>query len=391
MYKEELIQLLAEKTGGTISDAEIHLTALTDIISRAQAKGDDILCLGTRDQRLEDALMESHRKWFDYETRSLKPEIAEIIPCPACGSGESSSAYLEKDWFHFVKCKKCTMVYLNPRPNVKVAHEFYNSPWQRIYYEQRVLSPNSDKFEIPIHLQENIDLIERYSPARRISKGTLLEIGIGTGDFLRTAKRNGYNVWGVDVCNEFIEHVNIEFYGQVENCDLFSAGFDSNKFDVVYMRDVFEHLPNPRSILDEINRISKEGATLYIEVPNIDGIIYKLVGKRHIIVFGFQHLNYWTPQSITHLLASAGYDVDYIKHTSGDCTLCDALEYFLFDSLTTVFKKSKSRYRLHGRVFRILISYILKMPRLLERMITPRLANFLKRGSVIQVLASKRS
>lgn len=389
MDKKELIDALANKTGSTKADAERNITALIDIISGVQKRGDTVTCFGNWGQRLDDALKEVHQKWFDYKTCSLKPEYAEYISCPVCGSGESRP-YFEKDYFRFVQCKKCSMVFLNPRPNVEAAYEFYNSPWTSIYFEQKFLGGTDTVKVDNLINQANINLIERRYPARQISKGNLLEIGIGGGYFLRTAKHAGYNVWGIDVGNENIEQVVAELGDQVKNCDLFAAGFESNKFDVVYMRDVFEHVPNPKLMLDEINRISKGGATLYIEVPNIEGLIYKLVGKRHACVFGFEHLSYWSPQTITRILGDAGYDVDEIIHVSNDCTIVNALMYHMFDydSLSAVFK---SKPTFQAKVTRRLISELLKIPGILDRMITPRLATLLKRGSVIKVLATKRS
>lgn len=389
MNRKELIDALADKTGSTKADADRNITALTEIISSAQKRGDDVACFGRWDQRLDDALEEVHKKWFDYETRSLKPEYAEIISCPVCGSGDSK-LYFEKDYFYFAQCKKCSMVFLNPRPNVEAAYEFYNSPWTTIYFEQKFLgSSDSVKTDNLIN-QANIDLIERHHTARRMSKGSLLEIGIGGGYFLRVAKRAGYNVWGIDIGSESIEQVATEFGGQVKNCDLFSAGFESEKFDVVYMRDVFEHVPNPKLMLDEINRISKEGATLYIEVPNINGLIYKLVGKRHDCVFGFEHLNYWSPKTIARILDGAGYNVDEIVHISDDCTITAALRYFKHDTFTTVFKSKRT---LLTRATRRLILGFLDISGIsrLDRAVMPKLATFLKQGATIKVIATKRS
>ena len=390
MNRKELIEALADKTGSTKIDAERNIAALTEIISSAQKRGDAVDCFGTYAQRLDDAMQELHQKWFDYETRSLKPEYAEIISCPVCGSGDSK-LYFEKDYFRFVQCEKCSMVYLNPRPSTEAAYDFYNSLWTTIYFEMKFLG-SSDTVKIDnLANQANIDLIERHYPALKSGKGNLLEIGIGGGYFLRTAKQAGYNVWGIDVGNESIEQVAAEFGGQVKNCDLFSAGFESRQFNLVYMRDVFEHVPNPKPMLDEINRISKEDATLYIEVPNIEGLIYKIVGKRHVCVFGFEHLNYWSPKTLTHILDEAGYDVDTIIHFSTDCTIANALQHFRQDNYTTVFK-SKPNRSFPARIARRFVSDLLRIPGIsrLDNVLTPKLANLLKRGSSIKVLATKR-
>ena len=44
-------------------------------------------------------------------------------------------------------------------------------------------------------LQQKIKLIEKY-----VSKGKLLDIGAGTGDFLRVAQERGWQVSGIEPC-----------------------------------------------------------------------------------------------------------------------------------------------------------------------------------------------
>jgi hypothetical protein len=38
--------------------------------------------MNTYEMRLNKALLNQHRQWFDYDTRAIKPEFAEHIPCP---------------------------------------------------------------------------------------------------------------------------------------------------------------------------------------------------------------------------------------------------------------------------------------------------------------------
>lgn len=44
--------------------------------------------------------------------------------------------------------------------------------------------------------------------------------------------------------------------------------FESDTFDLVFSEYVFEHLPNPQSALDEINRVLRSGGSFVVLVPN---------------------------------------------------------------------------------------------------------------------------
>lgn len=339
-------------------------------------------------KRLHDALVDQHRQWFDYDRREIKAEYAEFIPCPVCNSTRLSP-YLEKDFFKFNRCDDCSMVFLNPRLNVRATYAFYNSEWTAIYNEQKFVGVSeSTKVDNSIN-QRNIELIQTHARPVGITPPKLLEIGFGSGYFLRAAQKAGFDVLGLDVDTSNVERARLLLGDCVRNCDLYDAGFSSGQFDVVYMRDVFEHVPNPRPMLDEISRISRSGALVYIEVPNIEGLIYKAVGARHVCVFGFAHLNYWAPDTLRRILDQAGYDIVEMVHESLDCTLLEIVRYFRSPSFTTVSVGQASMIR---RILLTVAYACLRLPPVafLDRAILPRIANRLGRGSVLKVVARKR-
>lgn len=339
--------------------------------------------------RLRSALSKQHQQWFDYESRTMKSEYAEYIDCPACGSIHSSP-YMEKDFFSFSRCGDCSMVYLNPRLNIEATYAFYNGEWTAIYNENKFIGASeSTQLDDRIN-QENIKLLERHSK-KDVERGgipKLLEIGIGSAYFLRAAVNSGFDVYGVDVDSSNIERAKVYFGDHVKNCDLYEADFQNSMFNVVYMRDVFEHVPNPGPMLKEINRISCSNALLYIEVPNINGLIYKLVGSRHVCIFGFAHLNYWSPKSLAVALNRFGYEIVEIVHESMDCTLTDVVRYYRTSSFTGVLPQPVNRFRYIALTG---LYAFLRIPPInwLDRALFPALANRLKMGSVLKVVARK--
>ena len=343
--------------------------------------------MATYDERLRAALLEQHKRWFDYGTGALKAEVAEAIDCPVCGSREHR-VYFVKDMFRFTRCSSCAMVYLNPRLNVPSTYAFYNSEWTAIYNESKFENASAstaldDKFNAA-----NLDLLSRHQATP--GRGKLLEIGFGGGYFLQAARKRGYEVFGIDVDHSNYVRAKGLFGANVKNTDLFEAGFDAGGFDITYMRDVFEHVPNPKPMLAEINRLSRPGALVFIEVPNIEGLIYKFVGKRHVCVFGFAHLNYWAPATMERILRDTGFEIAEIRHDSLDFTLGELVRYFLEPSFTTVDHVNQNPLvRFALKVARRMVN--LKWVRLLDRRYTPVIADRIGRGSVIRVVARKRA
>jgi len=74
---------------------------------------------------------------------------------------------------------------------------------------------------------------------------------------------------GHDIWNDWINHDLIDLPG-VDVChDLteFSWPWEDQQFDEIYMKDVLEHLPDTVRTMNELYRITKPGAKVYIAVP----------------------------------------------------------------------------------------------------------------------------
>lgn len=58
----------------------------------------------------------------------------------------------------------------------------------------------------------------------------------------------------------------------IHNLNVFPYPFDENEFDVMYCRHVLEHLDNLVLVMEELYRIGKPNAAIYIDVPYFSGI-----------------------------------------------------------------------------------------------------------------------
>lgn len=338
------------------------------------------------EERLRNALAEQHAQVFDPERKTLKPDRAEYIDCPVCDSPDKST-FLTKDWFTFAKCNQCSMVYLNPRLTLQATYDFYNSTWNAIYNEQK-FDTVSEHTQLDDEINRgNLQLI---LDARGGKRGELLEIGFANGFFLHAAKAAGFNVHGLELNEPNYKKVRAELGPTIQNVDIFSAKLPASSFDVIYMRDVFEHVPEPKAMLRELNRIARPGCILYIEVPNIEGLIYELVRERHVCIFGFEHLNYWSPATLRRVLETTGFAVRDTRFASLDFTVGDLVRAFIVPTHTTLYPQKLARVpELMLKVLNLAVS---TTPlRQLDRSFTPRVADRLRRGSVVKVLAEKQS
>lgn len=335
-------------------------------------------------QRWQKALRQQHALIFDYKTRSIKSRYAERVNCPVCDSNRASF-FFEKDWFQYVRCQDCSMVYMNPRMNQAATYAFYNSDVNAIYNENKFDHVSTaTSLDDRINLT-NLELIDRY---RIRTGGTLLEIGSAKGFFLSKAKERGYKVYGIEL-NKKNAAFSRQLVGDtVLEVDLFDACFEAGKFDVIYMRDVIEHIPDPQPFFRELNRIAKPSALIFIETHNIDGLIHHIVREKHTVIFGFEHPNHWSPKTLGKALKNNGYEIQNLFQSSLDFTINSILNYWSSPTFTKIMPVKISKLRLFFKLLRA--PFWLRPIRFMDQTITSRIADYLKKGSVMKVLAVKR-
>ena len=157
-----------------------------------------------------------------------------------------------------VKCNECGLVYINPRYDEEEEKRFYASE----YFENgRIESWREERAKIFKH---GLNIIEA-----RKKNGRLLDIGCGMGMFLKIAKDNGWNVFGIDISKSAIEYARRIFDLEITESTLKDANFSGGYFDVVTAWNTIDQLNDPLNELKEIYRILKKDGILAIRVSNI--------------------------------------------------------------------------------------------------------------------------
>lgn len=98
------------------------------------------------------------------------------------------------------------------------------------------------------------------------SKGILLDIGAGTGDFLAVAKQDGWQTIGIepnDKAKKIAQNKGVQL---IETTNL----LEDRSIDVITMWHVLEHVPNVENQIKEIKRLLKPNGSIIIAVPNFN-------------------------------------------------------------------------------------------------------------------------
>ncbi|MFC2036378.1 class I SAM-dependent methyltransferase [Chloroflexota bacterium] len=244
----------------------------------------------------------------------------EDVKCNLCGAQDAGELYTVHDWYWFnggpftiVCCHRCDLVYLNPRPTSQELDQFNQSMWNMwSVSDQSVAHIGSPELARDTHAEILRDL-GKLNP----KTGRLLEIGSGQGGFLKLLEQKGWEVHGIDISAECTAYAqDVHGLNNVMIADLLDADLDGDFFDIVVMNHVIEHLPDPKSYLDEVYRVLKPGGVLCISTPNIDSLQARVFGEYWRALSVPLHLVLFSPNTLSEMLAETGYSVITISHFS---------------------------------------------------------------------------
>lgn len=281
----------------------------------------------------------------------------ETSSCPICGYSGKHTLSAKK--FEFSKClhKDCGHVYVDPLPSAEELEVYYAKNTSGL--------ENSDSWTMVDDYVSNPQLVHKFYEGNRIkflktkgylsSESAVLDVGCSTGMFLRVLKDQGYkNVMGVDVSLEQVTHC--REVNRIPAYRSLSEIPEDNRFDLVSLYAVLEHVPNPVEVFEQSVQRVKINGHLIVDVPNYRSLYRMLTGKKWLWLIPPVHLQYFTPKSIVKLASDSGMEISY-SSTKSTSTYTYILAYHIFDCL----KKEMPTTNLSGSRFRILVVAIAEM------------------------------
>jgi SAM-dependent methyltransferase len=220
--------------------------------------------------------------------------------CILCNAIESSTIH-QKDQWRYLRCLNCDLVSLYPRPTPKMLMEYY-----RDYLSDT--PEDISKWEAmtkPI-IAKSADLINSRS---RTGGKKILDIGCGYGFLLKEMKARGWDVQGLEVSQTGREYTQRNWNVPVYSKPLEHLGLPANTFDVVTLLYVIEHVFNPLSLLNEINRVLKQEGFVLLRWPHTTPVV-KILGplsKKLDLYHTPYHLYDFSPKTIERLLFLTGF------------------------------------------------------------------------------------
>ncbi len=240
----------------------------------------------------------------------------ELYPATLDESSFSESIFSARrlpDRIHYrmVRCRNCGLVRSDPAAAQSDLSELY----RRSTFDYAPEVPNLRR------------TYSRYlTRARRYTKGwSLLEVGCGSGFMLEEALALGYReVRGVEPSRDAIAAAPPSIGDRIVPDIMRSGLFDRGEFDTACLFQVFDHLPEPGVLLDQMRTALSAGGVLLCFNHNVESASAQILGERSPIV-DIEHCYLYSPRTMRVLFEKHGFDV----LESGAATNTLSLRHFL--------------------------------------------------------------
>lgn len=208
------------------------------------------------------------------------------------------------DNYDVVVCKDCGFVYANNIPSQADFNNYYAemSKYEFNYNDGIVTNNYIDYFA---------RIVNFLIPHINDKNARIVDIGCSTGALLSTLKSHGYsNLMGVDPSSSCVRTVK-----KLYNIDAITSNIsdlDNNeKYDVIILSAVLEHLVDFKISMQKIRALLKDQGLLFIEIPDaerFDSYIFTPFQQ-----FSFEHINYFSQYSIRNLLSDFSFEIIEIQ------------------------------------------------------------------------------
>lgn len=236
-----------------------------------------------------------------------------IESCVVCGSKEQKEFLKVKDHmitkeeFTIVECKNCGFHFTNPIPEKEKIGDYYKS-------EEYISHSSSKKGVINFlyNIVRNKTLKQKVKWVRNAVHGKrLLDIGSGTGHFLRAAKDNGFEGYGIEPDEDARTYAHKE--NHVRSCDQSELyNLEKNSVDVITMWHVLEHVYELKKDVDRMHEILSAGGKIFVAVPNMnsyDARFYKQYWAAYDVP---RHLYHFQQQDISKFFMDRGFELEKV-------------------------------------------------------------------------------
>lgn len=155
--------------------------------------------------------------------------------------------------------------------------------------------------ERSLQAQKILQQIRKFKPT-----GALLDVGAGSGILVEQARSLSFDAVGIEPSAALSATAQALQLPVI--CGTLPQESLRNRFDVVTLIDVIEHVDDPRAMMRNIVDCMKQDAVCVVITPDVNSLAARVMQSRwwH---FRLAHIGYFNPGTLQRLMATAGLEV----------------------------------------------------------------------------------
>lgn len=271
---------------------------------------------------------------------------SEFRPCPICGSDKRKTIGLRGGQSHrqgkgvetsIVKCVECDLLYTYPTLIPE------SNPYERESAEEYFQIHDAEK-----KIKQGEELA-KFAESVQGGIGKMLEIGCGRGENLVGAAGRGWKVYGIEMTPEYAQ-IAQDSGIEIENSSVEESRSLNEKYDVILLAAILEHLYEPLETLKRIKEALRPGGLVFIDVPNElsltmrAGNLFMKARRRQWVInmsptFAPYHVVGFSPFSLRLALEKAGLRIHtlelprWLNPVRKNSGLAKKTEYYVFETV----------------------------------------------------------
>jgi SAM-dependent methyltransferase len=227
--------------------------------------------------------------------------------------------------FQVARCRTCGLLRTNPRPSRDEISSYYPEDYSP-HKAREYAGPPQPRWRAMLGRMFDY----RTTPIPPCSPGRLLEIGCGSGTFLRSMQRAGWHAVGVEPSPAAAATA------RAGGATVFTGGIEDQAdppqpYDLIAAWMVLEHLHDPVDALRRLRAWIRADGWLVLSVPDAGSLEFRLFRDRWYALQLPTHLFHFSRTTLGRVLAAGGWQLESVRHQRVLTNLAASTGYWLDD------------------------------------------------------------
>ncbi len=199
---------------------------------------------------------------------------------------------------HFHACLNCGFVRMDDAPDQRAM-------------DRRYVDDESHGREAWKDHEKNLQVFGSITERmeRFVKPGRLLDVGCSIGTSLIAARDRGWDPVGIELSKPAAEYGAKEWGLDIRAAPFQNADLEPGSFRAVLFHHTLEHLSEPDDVIRLTYDLLEPGGIMYQALPNYGCMKRRLLGRHWSYGIHLDHVNYFTPRTLSRLSRRIGFQV----------------------------------------------------------------------------------